>query len=344
MTDAPLVSVVVPVRSEATRIEGSLRAILAQDWPNDALEVIVVDGCSDDGTARVAERVLQNAGLHGFAVIDNPVATTPSNLNVGLAHASGEYLCRVDARSRIPTQYVRTCAGVLGERSDVMVVGGSQRAVPPTDDAKGWGIARALNNRYAMGMARYRRGAASGPTDTVYLGFFRTADLRAVGGWNEEFPTNQDFELNRRLGTSGMVWFDPSVAVEYMPRATLDALRRQYLRFGIAKVDYWRSTGDLPRPRQLVMIVVPAVAGISAVVLAGPSRGRWVGLAAVAGVSAWFVDRVGSQGPAAGVVTRLWAVAAMGTTAGAWLGGVWGRLAGFGLRDLPAFNGADTRA
>ena len=106
-------------------------------------------------------------------------------------------------------------------RPDVVVVGGAQIAVARDEDPTARGIARALNNRWGMGMSRYRRGAPSGPSDTVYLGAFRTEQLEAAGGWDEAFDTNQDFELNRRMGELGIVWFEASLEVGYRPRASL---------------------------------------------------------------------------------------------------------------------------
>ena len=47
----PFVSVLLPVRNEGTFIERSLGAVLAQDYPDDLMEVIVADGDSQDGTA-----------------------------------------------------------------------------------------------------------------------------------------------------------------------------------------------------------------------------------------------------------------------------------------------------
>jgi chlorobactene glucosyltransferase len=48
----PLVSVLVPARNESTRIGACLEALARQDYV--ALEVLVVDDCSEDDTASVA--------------------------------------------------------------------------------------------------------------------------------------------------------------------------------------------------------------------------------------------------------------------------------------------------
>ncbi|MCH7790480.1 MAG: glycosyltransferase, partial [Acidobacteria bacterium] len=126
----PLVSVVIPARNEVTDIERAIEAVARQSYPTDRIEVIVIDGNSTDETRTVARRALEHTHWHRAVVLSNPEATTPSNLNIGLTEALGTYLCRVDARSIIPTDYVEGCVAILQSRPEVAVVGGSQRAIP----------------------------------------------------------------------------------------------------------------------------------------------------------------------------------------------------------------------
>src|SRR5438094_4908309 len=49
----PFVSIVVPCRNEAEYIEQMLDSMLANEYPRDRLEVLIVDGMSDDGTREV---------------------------------------------------------------------------------------------------------------------------------------------------------------------------------------------------------------------------------------------------------------------------------------------------
>ena len=318
-----IVSVLIPTRNEARHIGACIAAIAAQDFPLDRLEVVVVDGTSRDGTADVAVGALAERGFARTEVVTNPEGTTPSNLNAGLAVVRGMYVCRVDARSLVPPDYVRRCIDVLASRSEVVVVGGSQRAVPPRRGAVGVGIARALNNRWAMGFSRYRRGALSGPSDTVYLGAFRTADLRAAGGWSLDFPTNQDFELNRRLGRTGVVWFEAGLAVGYVPRESIGALFAQYRRFGRWKSRYWRTTGDRPRPRQMVLLASPLP--VIAALLVAVRRRRLGGVALLAGLGAATVataEALGSDEPDAGPAGHAAGVVAMAAVGLGWLTGV----------------------
>jgi succinoglycan biosynthesis protein ExoA len=266
VSDEPLVTVVIPVRNEAADLGACLERVLAQSWPRERLEVVVADGGSTDGTVAVAKGVLDGSALARWTVVDNPAGTTPSNLNAALGEVQGTYVCRVDARSLVQPHHVSTCVEVLAARSEVAVVGGAQEA--EARQGAGFvarGIARALRNPYATGLARYRRGGTSGATDTVYLGAFRADDLRAAGGWDERFRTNQDYELNRRLGRQGVVWYDDRLAVTYRPRETLRELLDQYRRFGRWKAAAWLEGDVRLHPRQAALLAGPPVVAVTAV-------------------------------------------------------------------------------
>jgi hypothetical protein len=175
-----------------------------------------------------------------------------------------------------------------------------------------------------MGLAAYRRpGSPSGPADTVYLGAYRTAELRTVGGWRTDLTVNEDFDLNRRLRRFGVVWFDADLTVDYLPRASLVALLHQYWTFGTGKALYWRVSGDRPRPRQVVLLAAPVavLAGFGAVATIFGTTAA--GVLVVAGaILAAGVEALGADGPRAGAGAHVAALVALGCVAGGWLAGV----------------------
>lgn len=274
-----VVSVVVPARNEEPSIGGAIAAINAQDYPHELIEVVVVDGNSTDLTADTASAALQGAGYRRTAVLHNPIGSTPTNLNMGLEWCEGDLVVRVDARSRLPRDYISSMVSVM-EDPTIAVAGGSQvavaRSAAPVDTA----IARALNNRIAMGGSRYRRlDAASGPADTAYLGVFRRAQLEQARGWNVDYATNQDFELNQRMRSFGSIWFQQGLPVGYLPRQHVRGLLAQYSRFGRWKAAYWRG-GHRPQSRQLVLIGAPT-AGLLMVPPVVVACVAWFGIAPV---------------------------------------------------------------
>lgn len=107
--EAPLVSVLVPARNEATNIVACLDGLLAQDYPN--FEILVLDDGSTDGTGDLARRLLEPAGAgrvlqgaplpHGWAGKCHACAQLA-------AAARGEWLVFVDADTRHSPTLVRS--------------------------------------------------------------------------------------------------------------------------------------------------------------------------------------------------------------------------------------------
>jgi GT2 family glycosyltransferase len=120
-----------------------------------------------------------------------------------------------------------------------------------------------MSSRFGAGDARYRIGGDPGPADTVYLGAFRRAVFDRMGGYDERFLRNQDYELNHRIrDAGGVVWLEPDVAVVYRPRSSLSALAQQYFGYGKWKRFFARSHDWSLRPRQWappILIVALAV-------------------------------------------------------------------------------------
>jgi succinoglycan biosynthesis protein ExoA len=316
--ERPLVTVILPVRDEEADIGGCIDAIAAQDHGAERVQLVVVDA---DSTDRTVEEVRRAAARHRFAevVVDrNPRRRTSVGLNMGLTRARGDYVARVDARSRIPSHYISTCVAVMADER-VGVVGGAQVAQPRSTRAVDRGIARALRNRWATGLSRYRRATTSGPSDTVWMGFFRTDELRALGGWSEAVALNEDYELNGRYRDRGRwVWFEAGLRSGYLPRASLRLLGRQYFFFGRVKGLWW-ARGDRPAARQVALLVVPlAVAGLA---WQGWRRYGPASLLAVP-VALVGLDVAGGDGPPADLRSHVASAAAIAVLSGSWWVGV----------------------
>ncbi|MDZ4226003.1 MAG: glycosyltransferase, partial [Patescibacteria group bacterium] len=107
----PRVSVVVPARNEAHAILSSLHSLCALDYGN--LEVLVVDGMSDDGTRAV---VAEYAAAHPrIQLLDNPSRIVPTALNVGIRAAAGDVIARMDAHVVYPPEYLPRLVAALEE-------------------------------------------------------------------------------------------------------------------------------------------------------------------------------------------------------------------------------------
>ncbi len=235
----PLVTVAIPVRNEAPRLPGLLAALRAQTWPRQAMQVIVVDGGSEDGTLDIARAAAQD--FPHILFLENPRQVAAAALNRALAQAQGRYFLRLDARSRPGPEYIARCVAWLQTGTGAGVAG------PQIAVGEGpWGeaIAQALNHPLGSGWSRYRHARTPVESETLYLGAYLTWWLQKVGGWDEGMVANEDYDLNLRLRRAGArLLVDPAIPMRYLVRDSPRGLARQYLRYGAWRVVTWRKHG-----------------------------------------------------------------------------------------------------
>lgn len=238
-SNLPPVSVIIPALNAAETLPNALDSIASQSYEN-IVDVVVAAG--DDATAAaVKDRA---------TVVLNSSQKTPTGLNLAIAQSGGDVLVRCDAHARLPVDYVATAVETLN-RTGAHVVGGLQVPVGETPWERA--IASAMSSKFGAGDARYRTGGNEGAVETVYLGVFRRDAIDRVGGFDDRFFRNQDYELNHRIIESGgTVWFNPALEVEYRPRSSLGALARQYFSYGAAKRLFSRVHRGSLRWRQLL--------------------------------------------------------------------------------------------
>jgi glycosyltransferase involved in cell wall biosynthesis len=243
--DQPAVSVVVPTFNEERHLRATLESVRDQTYER-IVEVIVADGRSTDRTREVALE------FDAVRVVDNPARRQSAGLNRALALARGEIIVRIDGHCVVAPDYVERCVEALEHTGAAMVGGGMTPEVDDSDEgALQRGIAAAMASRLGAGPARFHVGGRTGWVDTVYLGAFRTADARAVGGYAEDVGVNEDAEFAIRMNARGGVWFDPAIRSTYAPRTSVEALARQFYRYGRSRALTSRRHPSALRLRQL---------------------------------------------------------------------------------------------
>jgi glycosyltransferase involved in cell wall biosynthesis len=248
---------------------------------DDAVEFLFIDGRSEDRSLQILAELAERDPR--VRVLDNPARGTTAALNVGLQHARGEIICRMDAHTYFPPVYLAVGVRRLNLGDDVANVSGPALAT----GAGGWSdaVALALNGSFGTGGAAFRHAQPEeSEVDTGFAGVWRKQTLLAAGGWDEEWVADEDFELASRLRASGhRLVCVPEMAASYIPRDTLSGLARQYWRYG-----YYRPMTAQRHPHSMRRshAAPPALALAAAAALAGPRATR---LAGRAGIGAWVL-------------------------------------------------------
>ncbi len=243
------VTVIVPCRNERRFIERCLASIVATGYPADRMEILVVDGMSDDGTRDIiAASIARDTRI---SMLDNPARTSPAAMNIGIKRARGDVILRMDAHCEYPPDYIPALVSAL-ETTGAANVGGVTAVVPAADTPVAKAIAIALSHVAGMGDSHFRIGAKEAKwVDTVPFGCWKRETFERVGLFDESLPRNQDDEFNMRLSRSGgRILLLPTVVTRYFGRETLAQLRRMFYQYGYFKPLAAIRSGSRLRPRQ----------------------------------------------------------------------------------------------
>lgn len=194
----PVISLLVPLLSEASVLDRLLRALTALDYPRELLDVkIVVE--ADDVLTRAA--LMARTLPPWIEVIEVPVGrprTKPRALNYALSFCRGEIIGIYDAEDRPEPQQLRAVAARFAAAPARVAC--LQGALDFYNSSQNW-LTRCFTLEYSIwfrvllpGVARMGLPIPLGGT-TVFL---RRGPLEEVGGWDAHNVT-EDADLGMRL-------------------------------------------------------------------------------------------------------------------------------------------------
>jgi succinoglycan biosynthesis protein ExoA len=265
MSATPFVSVVMPVRNEAGFITELLRAVFAQDYPADCLEVIVADGMSTDGTRDILAGLL--ARYPQLVVVDNPGRIVSTGLNLAVARAAGEIILRIDGHALIAGNFVKENVALLAAHPEAWSVGGPIRHAATTTLGKA--VSVAMSHPLGVGNARHRYPDFEGYVESAQFPAIRRWVFDRIGPFDEKLVRNQDDEFNYRIGRAGgKIYVSPRIQYSYFVRERLGQLFKQYFQYGFWRIPVIEKHGRPTTLRQMAptlfyaACVVLALAGL----------------------------------------------------------------------------------
>lgn len=231
------VTIVVACRNEIAHIRDFLGSLAQLDRTGLALDAVIADGMSSDGTRRILDEFAQKQAW--CRIIDNPERIVSTGLNLAIRLSDAEFIVRMDAHTFYEPDYVIRSLAVL-QSEKAANAGGPQRSRAYRYRQRA--VHAGFHSPFASGGARFRDDRYRGPADTVPYGCWHRGYLISIGLFDETLIRNQDDELNLRIRlTGGLVWQDPSIVSWYSPRSTLTGLFRQYFQFGFWRVAVLRK-------------------------------------------------------------------------------------------------------
>jgi GT2 family glycosyltransferase/glycosyltransferase involved in cell wall biosynthesis len=178
------VSFVVPLFNQGEYVQSAIGSALATDHPD--VEVVVVDdGSTDPATRQVFDE------LHGVVKVRQANRGLAAARNAGIAASSGTLILPLDADDLVDPTYVGLATRSLERAPDLAYV---------TSYARNFGL-------FEGGFAPVGNVLSLMPflhTDGRCASLYRRSALEQVGGYDEDLPAYEDWDLQIRLGKVGL--------------------------------------------------------------------------------------------------------------------------------------------
>ncbi|MEM1540970.1 MAG: glycosyltransferase [Candidatus Bathyarchaeia archaeon] len=191
-----MVTIGVCVRNCESTILEVVKSIVAQDYPHEFLEVIVVDGYSSDKTVQIVERALSGSDIKSRVFFENKGLGYARQLVVD--NAQGKYVVWVDGDMILPKDFVRKQVEFM-EKNPKVGIGRAMYGIWP----KLGPIAYLENIPFVVESFRSKKAVPLGICGTEGA-IHRLDAIRQVGGFDINIKgAGEDIELAQRILANG---------------------------------------------------------------------------------------------------------------------------------------------
>jgi len=174
-----LISIIITTKNEERNIGKCLESVLAQYYPKDKLEIIVIDNNSADKTREIALKYTDKVYNRG------PERSTQKNF--GIQQSGGEYFLHLDADMALEENVVKECVEKILKDKNIIAL-----YIPEI----------VLGKSFFCRVRNFERGFYDG---TVIDGvrFINREKFLEAGGFDEKLYACEDWDLDTKLKKLG---------------------------------------------------------------------------------------------------------------------------------------------
>lgn len=206
----PIVSIVMPVFNEEKNLAACLDSVLNLEYPDDKLEIILVDNGSTDNSRLIANN-------YQITLLERPDVKVGAVRNFGVEHSKGDIIVFLDADCLVEPWWLKEGVRLIEEEKNNAVGGLFLLRENPSWIEKNW----ILNSSRSYSYQNTFIGACI---------FIEKEAFKSVGGFNEKLNAGEDCFLTNALVDKGCkIKIDPNLSVVHLgyPNTISGFLRRQ---------------------------------------------------------------------------------------------------------------------
>lgn len=228
----PGIDIIVGVKNEEQHIERCIKSLMHQTM--DDLNIMVIDGLSDDGTARIVTRLMEEDPR--IKLLTNPQEKISSARNIGLKASQSEYIAYLDGHTFVEKDWLETLYStyIHFEKKCKLAGVGSTYDIPHDDTPFGKTVALCVQTVFGGLGTSFTRENEVHTVDTVAFALYKRDILKKEGVFYDNKMTHcEDTDFNHQLLQKGYTLLKhPDARVYQYRRKNLVDFSRQMFKYG----------------------------------------------------------------------------------------------------------------
>ncbi|MEO1374768.1 MAG: glycosyltransferase [Cyanobacteria bacterium J06635_10] len=226
-TFKPEVSVIIPIYNGTADLPELINCLLAQTYPKERVEYLLVDNNSSDDTSKILKLAALNCPIQIRALSENEIQSSYAARNTGIREAGGEIIAFTDADCRPQPQWLEALVQPFVNQN-VVIVAGEITALPGNSLLEKYADQQeTLSQKHTLA----NKFCAYGQTANLAI---RRLALEKAGLFRPYLTTGGDADLCWRILhlEIGNLEFAAEAIVQHRHRSTLKELESQWRRYG----------------------------------------------------------------------------------------------------------------
>lgn len=227
----PKITVLMSVYNAEKDLSDSVESILNQSFKD--FEFLIINDGSTDQTLKILREYASKD--ERIKIIDQQNTGLTKALNVGIWHASGEYIARQDADDVSYPNRLQDQAEFLENNAEILVVGGNCDDFYEDGSQRAWGA----HTQDELKIITYRQTPFAHSTAMM-----RTQSARELSGYDETYQTSQDMELWMRFAKKGgIAMLETPLILRKVAGSSISAKRRKRQFLDAARARWVHNSG-----------------------------------------------------------------------------------------------------
>jgi len=244
----PSITLGICTKNSAKTISKTLKSILELDYPKEKIELVIVDGMSQDNTIEIVKKMLEKNDIKWKLLSDHGKGLAYARQLI-VENAHGKYIIWVDSDHILPSNFVKNHVKFMESKPMIGAAEGITKH-------RGKNLVSILEGYtwYLYSLKRVNKNLESvGSAGTIY----RIEAIKEVGGYDINIKgAGEDGDLSRRIRKKGWKLSMNKNAIYYhQTRTTWKSLWKEYYWWGYGAHYVYHKHPESINPLRFIPIV-----------------------------------------------------------------------------------------